>query len=119
MEIKDILSVGLTPEDFKTILEGLDAIPGKNIGEELMHVMINAVTAGSRQNIEDLKRTTINRFREMDRKAKEQSDDLTVLKGKLILLKRLLMSNEAVKTANDIINSTPPITHMIDYQLVA
>lgn len=123
MDIKDILSVGLTAEDFDTCIEGLDAIPEKGLSQELAMSMMAAMGAvgSSPHRMEEVKKTAINRIRDMEKKAKARADDLVILKSKLVLLKRLLLSNEAVKAANDILHSTPPpgSAQIIDYHIAA
>lgn len=115
MDIKDILSVGLTGEDFDTLIEGLGAIPEKGFGQELMMATLAMVTtSGSTpQHREDAKKLAMNRFRELEKKGKTREDDLTILKSKLILLKRLLLSNEAVEMANDILRSPPALVNRL------
>lgn len=106
MDIKDILSVGLTAEDFETLLEGLEAIPDKGFGHGMMVTMVG-LAAGASKRPEEFKNDTMRRLRELEKKGKARADDLVILKSKLILLKRLLLSNDALRQANEIL--TPPI----------
>ncbi len=71
--------------------------------------MITAISApgSTPQRMEEQKRITLSRFRDLEKKNKARGDDLVILKSKLILLKRLLLSNDAVRQANEIL--TPPI----------
>lgn len=108
MDIKDILSVGLTVEDFDLLMEGIDAIPEKGLAQEMALSLMAVTTGGSPQRMEEAKRAAINRLRDMEKKTNGRKDDLVILKSKLVLLKRLLLSNEAVRAANDILHSTPP-----------
>lgn len=110
MDIKDILAVGLTAEDFDALVEGIDAIPEKGFGMELMMSIITTVSAAGStpKHQEQAKQQAVSRLRDSQKKADSRKDDLIILKSKLILLKRLLMSNEAVKAANDILNHPPP-----------
>lgn len=110
MDIKDILSVGLTAEDFNTLIEGLEAIPEKGLGQDIMVAMITGLAApgSTPQHREEAKNKALREFRKGGDKIAERKDDLTVLKSKLIMLKRLLLSNEAIRMANEIVNSTPP-----------
>ncbi len=112
MDIKDILSVGLTAEDFDTMLQGLDAIPDKLKAEEglkgLMGHMLGSLAGAPHRK--ELDHEFDRKMKDVERKCAAQKEDLIVLKSKLILLKRLLASNEAVKMANDILHATPPHT---------
>lgn len=108
MDIKDILSVGLTAEDFDTCVEALEALPEKGFGHEMMLVMMGIASGAVKEpkRADEFKRETMNRFRELEKKGKARGDDLVILKSKLILLKRLLLSNDALREAKEIL--TPP-----------
>lgn len=110
MDIKDILSVGLTAEDFDTCIEGLDAIPEKEVLQSFTTDITQCLFAASlsprvkEEMLQKVKKGTT----ELHKKLELRKEDLTILKSKLILLKRLLSGNEAVRMANDVLNSTPP-----------
>lgn len=106
MELQDILSVGLTAEDFETLMEGVDAIPEKGIGQEVLDSVMMLVIGAplGKSGLEEIKKVCLQRHREAASKIKAKQDDLTILKGKLVQLKRLLMTNAGVKEATDILN---------------
>jgi hypothetical protein len=106
MELQDILSVGLTVEDFETLMEGLDTLPEKGMGDLIMISVAKLVTGAplGKNGLEEIKKVCINDFQELKKKAKSKEDDLIVLKSKLVLLKRLLLTNDSVRMANDILN---------------
>ena len=110
MDLKDILQVGLTSEDFDVMLEGLEAIPEKGFGHEMMLTLIS-IASGSATDPKrsaEFKRDSAHRMRELEKKGKARADDLVILKSKLILLKRLLLSNDAIRQANEIL-TVPPV----------
>lgn len=109
MDITDILSVGLTAEDFDICLEGLDAIPEKGMIQEMATDLFKGALIGNNEFMrqEHLRRVEA-KTKEMQRKMQGRQEDLVILKSKLILLKRLLISNEAVKMANEILKSPLP-----------
>lgn len=116
MEIKDIISVGLTAEDFDTCIKGLDAIPDKAKAEEGMRAVMGLMLSSmlSDRNRKEMEQHLKRKMDDLDKKCAAEKEDLIILKSKLILLKRLLLSNEAVKMANDILRSTssPPPTYI-------
>lgn len=119
MDIKDILSVGLTAEDFDTCIDGLDAIPEKGLANEVMQGILGVMLGGA---VNDCRRKEMEaafrrRMKEQEIKIASGKEDLVILKSKLILLKRLLISNAAVNMTNEILN--PPPSKVIDYQLAA
>ncbi len=119
MDIKDILSVGLTAEDFDTLLEGLKTIPEKAQLEALMSgtvgLMLGSLSAKSREK--EMEQQMNGQMKEVAHKNAAREDDLVILKSKLIILKRLLLSNEAVRMVNEIVN-TPPL-QVVEYQHAA
>ncbi len=106
MELQDVLSVGLTPEDFDLMLEGIDAIPEKGMAGEMMHSMMGVLASAgmSEKGREDMKRKALAGFRDFEKKAASKKDDLIILKSKIVLLKRLLLTQSSVSAANDILN---------------
>lgn len=110
MDIKDILSVGLTAEDFEQLIKGLDAIPeAESSGRmtmELFKIMVAPTQVHANQRAEKFEKQMADLKREQDSK----KEDYIVLKSKLILLKRLLLSNAAVNMTNEILKNTPPTT---------
>jgi hypothetical protein len=108
MDIKDILSVGLTAEDFDTLIEGLDVLPEKGMAQEVMsgtmQLMLSKIGGSSVQK--EVERRLKDSAQKLQQKADARKDDLVILKSKLILLKRLLLSNDALRQANEIL--TPP-----------
>ena len=102
MDIKDILSVGLTAEDFDICIEGLDALPEKGMAQELMLSMVQGIAAPA-SRLEEVKRLAMFRMRDVEKRAAARKDDLTLLKSKLILLKRLLSGKDAIEVANNIL----------------
>lgn len=105
MDIKDILSVGLTAEDFDICIEGLDALPEKGMAQELMLSMVQGIAAPAGR-LEEVKRLAMSRMRDVEKRAAARKDDLTLLKSKLILLKRLLSGKDAIEVANNILKET-------------
>lgn len=110
MDIKDILSVGLTADDFDVCIEGIDAIPEKRKAEEGMRSMVSLLlgSMGSEARKKEMQTAMERKMKEMEKECAAQKEDLVILKSKLILLKRLLISNEAVKMTNEILNPPPP-----------
>lgn len=112
MDIKDILSVGLTAEDFDVLIKGIDAIPGKEnadlLNAELLTLMLTPMPTKIHQDQRTQKME--KKIADLKKAQDAQSEDFIVLKSKLILLKRLLLSNAAVSMINEILKNTPPHT---------
>jgi len=110
MDIKDILSVGLTAEDFDLLIKGVDAIPeaesSSQMTIELMKVMMAPTQIHANERVAKFEK----KLAETKRSQELKKEDYIVLKSKLILLKRLLASNEAVQMTNEILKNPPPST---------
>lgn len=108
MDIKDILSIGLTAEDFETLIEGLDAIPEKDVLQAFATDITQSLfVAGLSQRMKDEMLQKVKRgTAELSKKMALKKEELIILKSKLILLKRLLSGNDAVRITNEILNST-------------
>lgn len=110
MEIRDILSVGLTAEDFETMIKGIDAIPEVSILKEdisdLMTTML-AIAINKTQGDIQIKKLEAKRKAAVNR-VDSKNEDLIIVKSKLILLKRLLLSNDALRQAEEILTPPPP-----------
>jgi hypothetical protein len=121
MDIKDILSVGLTAEDFDTLVEAIDALPEKGLANEVINgigtIMVTAMANPNRIRTEEVMKQLKHRTLDMQKKVDGKKDDWVILKSKLILLKRLLLSNDALREAKEIL--TPPPFLNIEFQQVA
>jgi len=107
MDIKDILSVGLTAEDFDQLIKGIDAIPEREQWQHVCKDMMLILVAPTAIHREERLKKVGKEMEALKRRQADKNEDFIVLKSKLILLKRLLLSNEAVRMTNDIL-STPP-----------
>jgi hypothetical protein len=107
MDLKDILAVNLTAEDFEVLLEGLSAIPEKGMVGELVYSSLMLRTAGNNENRKtEIMKQMEKRIKVVEQKNESRQEVLTILKGKLILLKRLLLSNDAVRQATEILKNS-------------
>jgi hypothetical protein len=102
MNIQDLQ---LTEQDFDLIISGLNELPNKGFAGLMMGAMLKGIITKDdpeakakyelEQKAEQLK---------VEREKKALDEDISVLKGKLIMLKRFLVTNDALKTVDDIIN---------------
>jgi hypothetical protein len=104
MEIKNL---ELTEKDFQLLVEGLDCLPEKNAMGEAMSDMIIGMVAGDKKDTPEF--LEHQRKREMERiKAKREKEalkeDIRILQGKLLLFKRFLIQQDALKQVEDMIN---------------
>lgn len=95
----------LTEQDFDLIVSGLDELPNKGQAGEFMFSIFSGLIAKddpeakAKIEAENAKR----RIKEEQQK-RQMLEEVALLKGKLIMLKRLLVTNGALKQVDDIIN---------------
>ena len=101
----DLKQLNLTEKDFELILAGLDFLPKKDVAGEMIADIFSAIVAKSEA---DIKKHKENRERQNAQKKRDQNalvEDIKILQGKLLLLKRHLATQGALSDAYDIINS--------------
>lgn len=104
MHIKDL---NLTDDDFKMIIEGLDALPEKGAaGEILGDLMIGMI--GDQSNPDRFKQIKQEREKQTNKEKYKKNlmiEDIKILQGKLLMFKRWLIENDALRQTNEILTS--------------
>lgn len=97
MDIKDIT---LTQDDFKLLDKALDFLPQKAFVSDLMSAMVAIVASKTPDDAH-------KRLGDIRKKSNPDDDmlkdDIRILQGKLLLLKRYLMQQGAMQEAEDIL----------------
>lgn len=106
MELQDIQ---LTEADFDMLIEGLDVLPEKGSVGRLLAELTGAMLAKGDPRMQKAVDETLNKGNVKDASKKKQlNEDITLLKSKLIMLKRYLITNGALKTTNKILGNDKP-----------
>lgn len=97
--------LNLTEKDFDLLIEGLDVLPEKGLSGELMGDLLGAML--SKDDPDGKNKFLIER----DKRRKEKEDhkkslieDIKILQGKLLMLKRYFMEQGALSDTYEIIN---------------
>lgn len=102
----DLQDIQLTEADFDMLIDGLDALPEKGGVGRMLAELTGAMLAGNDPRMKKAVDETLNKDqREKSAKKKQLSEDITLLKSKLIMLKRYLITNGALKTTNKILGN--------------
>lgn len=102
----DLKNLELTEKDFQLLTEGLDAIPEKGQAGQMLGDLIVGLFEGqvSPDGADKLKRHQ----KEMESKRQSvidgKKEDIAILRGKPMMLKRYLQTQGALKSVDDIIN---------------
>ncbi len=103
--MSELKHLNLTERDFDLLVDGLEALPEKGMGGEMLADLLGALMF---KEDGDAKNKMIA-HREKKQKSKEQQnivlkEDIKILQGKLLMLKRYLMQEGALKDSYEIIN---------------
>lgn len=101
----NIQELQLTEQDFDLIIAGLNELPNKGFAGLMLGAMFKGIM--TKDDPEAKAKYEIEQKAEQHRvecEKKALDEDISVLKGKLIMLKRFLVTNGALKTVDDIIN---------------
>ena len=104
MEIKDLQ---LTENDFKLLIDGLDALPERGLAGEMVVDLIEGIMGeGKPKNDAKIQFDKLKREREKNAKQKEKqmlTEEIKILQGKLLMFKRYLIETDALKQVNEIL----------------
>lgn len=103
MNLEDI---HLTEEDFNMMIEAIEYLPEKGQMGLMMASLTGKLMAGNDPRAQAAVEKTIKKHEdELEAKKKSRAEDLAILKSKLILLKRFLITNGALAAAQKIVNN--------------
>lgn len=102
--VEQIRMLNLTSKDFDLMVAGLDELPNKGIVGDMMGAMLGSMLAK-----DDESREREIKKRELEMKKKEDAnaflkEEIKILQGKLLMLKRYMQENKLLSEAYDILN---------------
>lgn len=101
----DIKNLELTEQDFKMLVDGLDALPEKDTAGELMGAVLEGMLGDKNpEAIERYKRDQLAKRKAKDREKENLKEEIRILQGKLLMFKRWLIQNDALKQVDDLFN---------------
>lgn len=102
----NLQEIQLTEADFNLLIDGLDALPEKGAAGLMMGSLIGSLLAGNDPRMQASVDKTVKRQEDAHAaKKKAIEEEITLLKSKLILLKRYLITNGALRTTNKILGN--------------
>lgn len=103
--LEQIKHLNLTEKDFQLIVEGLDSLPEKGVSGDLMMGLIGVmITKDDPESQAKLKKQTDEREAKRKRERDAMIDDIKILQGKLLMLKRYLQENKLLQDAYEILS---------------
>lgn len=101
----ELQKLDLSEKDFMLIIDGLDALPKKDLAGEMMGDLLGALIM--KDDSEGKRKMEIDREqRQLKAKREKETmiEDIKILQGKLLMLKRFLQQQGALRETYDIIN---------------
>lgn len=102
----DLQDIQLTEADFDMLIEGLDVLPEKGSTGMLLAELVGGMLGDKDPRMQKAVDATLNKDKAKKEAHKKQlREETTLLKSKLIMLKRYLITNGALKTTNKILGN--------------
>lgn len=93
--------LNLTEKDFQLLIDGLDELPNKGFGGEVLSALFMSAVAKDDESREKL----MNEQKKKDLVRQKEKDllkeEIRILQGKLLMLKRYLQENNILQQAYD------------------
>lgn len=103
--LEQIRLLNLTDEDFKLLVDGLDALPERGLAGEMMgDLIIGMMSKGDKEAQDKVLEEREKRLRKMKGEKELMKENVKILQGKLLMLKRYLQENKLLKEAYEAIN---------------
>jgi|GEM_PF-6448131 len=106
----NIQTLDLTEKDFDLIIAGLDHLPQKSLAGDMITDLMSTIIEdklpddrNAQSRFEMLKRDRDKKAKMREAEKKDLVEDVRILQGKLLILKRYLKQEGALKEATDII----------------
>lgn len=102
LSVKDL---DLTTEDFTMLMDALEHLPFKNTGNDVVDAMMDGVLAAhSPEKKDEISRKRKVKLAQDQRERADVIEKIRLLQAKIIMIKRVMIQENALKEANEIIN---------------
>lgn len=96
--------LNLTERDFELIIDGLDNLPNKNATGEMMgDLLIGLFAKDDPIALKKMNEENEKRRSKAKKEVEMMKEDIKILQGKLLMLKRYLIEQDSFNQANDIL----------------
>ncbi len=97
MELKDL---ELSEKDFQLLIDGLEALPHKSEAAEMFGDIFLGLLSKDDDGIKKIEKERERRKLAKDAEKAMLVEDIKILQGKIVMLKRLLQSDNAISEVN-------------------
>jgi hypothetical protein len=103
--LEQIKMLNLTEEDFKLLVDGLDALPEKGFAGEMMgDLLIGLISKGGEEEKERLMKERQAKREKLDKGKEIMKENIKILQGKLLMLKRYFQENDILKQTYEVLS---------------
>ena len=102
--MNNLKSINLTENDFDMMVKGLDALPNKDAAGEMMGDLLFGMLSKGADDIGTAKLEIDKQKAKAKRDRDMLTEDVRVLQGKLILLKRYLLENDLMDKVTEMLH---------------
>lgn len=104
-----IKNLELTEKDFQMLVDGLDALPEKGVSGEIFESLMVGLMKkdGDTKELSDFEKKRLAERAKKEREKEALREDIKILQGKLLMFKRYLIQQDALKQVDDILNPQP------------
>lgn len=96
--------LNLAEKDFKMLIDGLDALPEKDLASDMMKDLMVGLLANEGAEMKERMQKMEDDRKKDDYIKQMLIEDIRILQGKLLMLKRYLQENNALTETSNIIN---------------
>lgn len=102
----DIKNLELTERDFQLLVDGLDHLPSKDMAGEMFEGLMMGLLKkdGETHQMSEFEKKRLAEKAKKDRDKEALKEDIKILQGKLLMFKRYLIQQDALKQVDDILN---------------
>ena len=102
---EQIKLLNLTDADFKLMVDGLDALPERGAAGEMMgELLIGMLSKGDEEKERQMKLERDDRRRKAEKDKESIRENVKILRGKLLILKRYLQENNALAQTYEVVS---------------
>lgn len=106
----DLKNLDLTEKDFQLLIDGLDELPNKGQAGEMMVDLFAGVLSkdSDPEKYSDFERKRMAERAKKEREKEAMKEDIKILQGKLLMFKRYLIQQDALKQVGEMLNPLKP-----------
>lgn len=106
--MEQLKNLGLTNEDFKLIFDGLETLPNSGLAGSMFGDLLGMMLSkdATEEEKAEAKRQREREHRRRDQERQRVIEDIRILQGKLLTMKRIMEVNGLLKQVDDIFNDS-------------